>query len=226
MEKPNYYAIITAEVRYDNELTANAKLLYAEITALSNLNGACWATDNYFAKLYGVTTRSVQKWLGQLEEKGYIKRVVTYVNDTEQIKKRYITVVDTLPNKCSGGYRTNVQGGTEQKFVYNTTSINTTSNNKDIVPFKEIIDYLNEKTGKNFKHGTKSTRSKINARYEEGFTLQDFKQVIDTKTAEWLNDSTMSLYLRPETLFSTKFEGYLNQSSKELPKDIYIGKVL
>lgn len=73
MDKPNYYAIIPAIVRYDKELTANAKLLYAEITALCNEKGFCWANNSYFSQLYGVSDRSIQMLLKQLKEKNILK---------------------------------------------------------------------------------------------------------------------------------------------------------
>lgn len=78
--------------------------------------------------------------------------------------------------------------------------------------YKEIIDYLNSKTGASYKYTTKKTKDLIKARFNEGFTLENFKTVIDKKSAEWINDENMSKYLRPETLFGTKFEGYLNQN--------------
>jgi len=91
-------------------------------------------------------------------------------------------------------------------------------NNKDIVeqdsttsiPFKTIIDYLNKKADRNFKHTTASTRKFIKARFNDEFTLDDFKIVIDKKSKEWLN-TDMDKFLRPETLFSNKFDGYLQQ---------------
>lgn len=89
---------------------------------------------------------------------------------------------------------------------------------KDIVelhspsyPFSEIIDYLNLKAGTKYRSSSKKTQGLIKARYAEGFDIDDFKTVIDKKTAEWKNDKKMNQYLRPETLFGTKFEGYLNQ---------------
>ena len=85
------------------------------------------------------------------------------------------------------------------------------------VPYKEIIDYLNEKTGKRFKSGTDATKRVIRARFKEGNSLDDFKAVIDVKATEWIGDSKMEDYLRPSTLFGTKFEGYLNQSIKAKP---------
>jgi uncharacterized phage protein (TIGR02220 family) len=77
-------------------------------------------------------------------------------------------------------------------------------------PCSEIISYLNEKAGRNFKTTIAKTKSAIKARMKEGFTVDDFKTVIDKKCAEWIGDPKMEKYLRPETLFGTKFEGYLN----------------
>lgn len=91
------------------------------------------------------------------------------------------------------------------------------SDEPDPVPYKEIIDYLNEKTGKRFKSGTDATKRVIRARFKEGNSLDDFKAVIDVKATEWIGDSKMEDYLRPSTLFGTKFEGYLNQSIKVKP---------
>lgn len=77
---------------------------------------------------------------------------------------------------------------------------------------KEIIGYLNEKTGGKFRYQTKATRENINARLKEGYTVEDFKTVIDNKCAAWLGDKKMSQFLRPETLFRpSHFESYLNE---------------
>lgn len=83
-------------------------------------------------------------------------------------------------------------------------------------PYKEIVDYLNNLAGTNYRASSKKTQQLIRARINEGFTLEDFRVVIEKKTREWLNDNKMKAYLRPETLFGTKFEGYLNQPVKEL----------
>lgn len=83
------------------------------------------------------------------------------------------------------------------------------SSNLDDV--KTIISYLNEKAGTQYRATSKKTQSLVNARFNETFTIDDFKQVIDIKVAEWSNDEKMSKFLRPETLFGPKFESYLNQ---------------
>lgn len=76
--------------------------------------------------------------------------------------------------------------------------------------YSDVISYLNEKAGTKYRASTSKTQSLIRARVAEDFTLDDFKIVIDKKCAEWLGDEKMEKYLRPETLFGTKFENYLN----------------
>ncbi|WP_085521374.1 phage replisome organizer N-terminal domain-containing protein [Tuberibacillus sp. Marseille-P3662] len=79
------------------------------------------------------------------------------------------------------------------------------------IPYVEIVNYLNSATGSKYRAQTNKTRSLIKARWNEGFRFNDFKLVIEIKTHEWVNDPKMSKFLRPETLFGTKFESYLNQ---------------
>lgn len=89
----------------------------------------------------------------------------------------------------------------------------TKANTENEIEIENIIEYLNKSTNKKFKSKSKNTISHINARLKEGFTIDDFKTVIDNKTKKWLNDEKMSEYLRPETLFGNKFESYLNDKS-------------
>ena len=97
-EKPSYYAIIPAEVRYSKKLTPNAKLLYAEITALCNMNGNCTASTEYFCRLYEVSRVSIQKWLKILDDNNYIRRVNIYKQGSKEIETRVITLVN-IPTK-------------------------------------------------------------------------------------------------------------------------------
>ena len=101
----------------------------------------------------------------------------------------------------------------------NNTSINNTSIN-NIYIVEQIIKHLNEITNSNYKSTTRTTRDKIIARLNEGFTLDDFIVVIDKKYWDW-KGTEFEQYLRPETLFGTKFESYLNQpAKKKTTKDI------
>ena len=107
----------------------------------------------------------------------------------------------------------------QKGITSNDVYVNVNVNVNNII--KEIIDYLNIKTNKKYKYNTNNTIKHIKARLNEGYTLEDFKKVIDTKVLEWLNDKKMNQYLRPDTLFGTKFESYLNQKPRELTtKDI------
>jgi uncharacterized phage protein (TIGR02220 family) len=84
-------------------------------------------------------------------------------------------------------------------------------NKEHIVPFKKIIFYLNEKSGKRFQPTADETKRVIMARWNQGYKLDDFKKVIDNKCNEWLPKPDMINYIRPQTLFGTKFESYLNE---------------
>lgn len=115
-DKPNYYSVIPADVRYDKELTANAKLLYGEISALCSKNGKCWATNGYFAKLYNTTPRTISKWITSLISKGYI-----YSELDMDAGKRTLKI-------CM-----NFFSGVEENFQQNNININNTRiNNKNI----------------------------------------------------------------------------------------------
>lgn len=83
----------------------------------------------------------------------------------------------------------------------------------DKIPYKEIVDYLNEQSGKHFQR-INATKDKIKARWNEGFRLDDFKHVIKSKCDQWVRDPKMAMYLRPDTLFGTKFDAYLNETPK------------
>jgi len=131
-EKPSYYAIIPAEVRYSKKLTPNAKLLYAEITALCNMNGKCIASTQYFCNLYNVSRSSVQNWLKLLEENGYIIRVVKYKLGSREIESRSIKLVDKPSLKISTD-NTNI----------NITNTNLTDSNKKAFFKKPTFDEVN-----------------------------------------------------------------------------------
>ena len=144
-EIPNYYAIIPANIRYDADLTANAKLLYGEITALCNEKGYCWATNEYFANLYGVSKTSISKWISSLIQKEYIFSETIYKEGTKEILNRYLRIVkDPIEEKLNRGI--------EEKLKDNNTSINNTINNKEIYKerfkkptLEEVKEYCEER---------------------------------------------------------------------------------
>ena len=109
MEKPNFYGIMPANVRYDKNLKPMEKILYTEITALSNKEGYCFASNSYFGELYEVNKKTVSTWVNNLEKQGYIKIVLIYKQGTKEITERRIYInqkvspvnknVDTYPQK-------------------------------------------------------------------------------------------------------------------------------
>lgn len=111
-----------------------------------------------------------------------------YSNEQSKVKKSKVKNINTLSSNLDGG---------QQKET------------------DEIIFYLNEKTGKHYKVKTPKTVRLIRARLKEGFTVEDFKAVIEKKCDDWLGNEKMERYLRPETLFGTKFEGYLNEAPSD-----------
>ncbi len=137
--KPNYYAILTAEVRYSKTLTPNAKLLYAEITALINMNGICFATNKYFSQLYGKTKTTVSKWVSELVKEGYIELHFTYKEGTKEIDKRYIRIL-------KGGVAKQNYNPLVKNLKDNNININNNTTYSNKKPFiDEIKEYCLER---------------------------------------------------------------------------------
>lgn len=131
-----YYAIIPANVRYDKDLAPNAKLLYGEITALCNEKGYCWASNQYFAELYGVSVLSVKRWVNSLVTKGYVYRRLTYKPNSKEVDKRILSIdggikIDTTSvQKCYDPSIKNDTSSSIKNDTDNNTVINNTFNNK------------------------------------------------------------------------------------------------
>ena len=159
MDKPSYFAILTADVRYDKTLKPLARLLYAEITALCNKEGYCWSSNQYFADLYEVDPKTVSGWIGQLKTKGYITVQLEYKEGTKQVLKRYIRInkggmdeiMDTLPiKKCVPSPQND--GDPPHKIMEDNKTINNTFNNTTnkgtrFTPpsVDEVNDYCNQR---------------------------------------------------------------------------------
>lgn len=149
--KSNYYAIIPATVRYSKELKANEKLLYGEITSLSNKNGYCYAQNRYFANLYNVSIETVSRWLSHLQKLGFIQ-VVVKRNETKEVVARYIYIVDVpycqknqypSPQKYQEGIDKNVKDNIINNIDENSL-FNLIVNNSFKIPnnFYEILERL------------------------------------------------------------------------------------
>ena len=244
MKERNFKGIwIPKEIWESDELTLREKVFLVEIDSLDGDDG-CYASNDHFAKFFGLSKNRCSEVINSLNHKGYITIRYLYKDKTKEIEKRIIKIVKTKYfgiRKTDRGIRKTdrgirkTEGGYSEKCEDNNTSFsntfNNTSNKKDIVeqsstapiPYEEIVQYLNQKTGKNFKSTSKATQRHIKARFTDGFVLDDFKQVIDNKCGDWLRDRKMKEYLRPETLFGTKFESYLNsKSTTARPKGPYI----
>tara|TARA_Y100000592_G_scaffold62246_1_gene97238 strand:- start:24053 stop:24721 length:669 start_codon:yes stop_codon:yes gene_type:complete len=135
--KPNYYGIIPASVRYDPEIPHFAKLIYAEISALSNKEGFCWASNDYFAYVFETTARTVQRAIEALEARGYIRRHI----ENKTSRKIYINMTEVSPP-----YDNFVMGTNDKKVVHNNTSNNNINNN---IAFEKFWNIIKKKKNKN-----------------------------------------------------------------------------
>jgi uncharacterized phage protein (TIGR02220 family) len=231
------YGNIAKLVMKDKNLTIGAKAVYAYLCSYSGAGGIAYPSRSLICHDLKITQETLSKHLKNLEEQGYILREQQRSNGSFS---HNIYTILTIPRKPDtkitdiekidialddiGKIETNNNS-------YNNNSINNNNKNTYIVerhensnsepepkqheqiPYQKIVEYLNEKTGKQYRHTTPKTRELIKARWNEGFTLDDFKKVIDNKTLEW-KDTEFDNYLRPQTLFSNKFEAYLNEDPK------------
>ena len=151
MEAPGYYGILPANIRYDKNLKPMEKIMYSELTALSNKNGYCNATNSYFAELYEVSKNTVSLWISDLEKAGYIKTKLIYEPGTKNIKERRIFIADPITKNDDTYYEKEVDPITKNDDTPitknredNNTSINNTrliitniNNNKNIIENQE-----------------------------------------------------------------------------------------
>ena len=170
-------------------------------------------------KVLGLTTQKVRTILKNLEKKGYIEFLTSGSKGKESTLK--ITIKQQLFNNNVTNISEQLQqveGGKQQQSNNNVTTLSK-KKEKDNNIYSLVIDYLNKKASTNYRASTKNTQSFINARVKEGYTVEDFKKVIDSKSREWLG-TDFEKYLRPATLFGTKFENYLNEANKKGPTAI------
>lgn len=226
------FVTTSAQVAQDKRLSWKARGIFLYLASMSD----DW---NFYvdeiAKHAPQGKRALQNGLKELEEYGYLKRVRTHKPNGDlsslkwelyyepvELQKQNSSEAVMLPkrnepliNNNNNKYQETININTNNKRDIREKSGDfSAGTSSDHIPYSEIIEYLNKRTGKNYRASSQKTRCLIKARFNEKYTVDDFKKVIDNKCLEWLRDEKMSRYLRPETLFGTKFESYLNQDNK------------
>jgi uncharacterized phage protein (TIGR02220 family) len=215
MENPSYYAIIPAEVRYDENLSPNAKLLFAEITCLCNKNGVCKASNKYFSDLYKVSTVSVSTWVSQLVKNGYIETTMIYKDGSKEIQNRNIVL--------SSGMKENFDTPIKEKFKDNNNI--TINSNIDDIDFQSLLLVFNKITGKKMKVINEKAKKQFRARLREGYSKQDIMKAIKNCFEDDFHKANPK-YLTPEFISRPdKFEKYVNADSpNESTEDLALKK--
>ena len=187
---------IPKEVWLDGRLTALDKVILTEIDSLDNENG-CSAGNEHLAKFCQCSETKVSTAIKKLITLGYI------------YQKSFDGRIRILKSRLS---KSEKQDLNNLNAEYKKVKVINKDNNTNI-NYKYIIDHLNEKTKSNYRSTSAKTQTLIKARIKEGFTEQDFIKVIDNMVVRWTG-TEWEQYLRPETLFGTKFESYLNTVAK------------
>ena len=207
VEKHTNYSIMSNSHLRDKSLSWKAKGVLSDMLSLP---------DDWDYSLDGLSTLSsdgmsaTRSAIKELEEHGYLMRKP--IREKGKIVDWEYTIFEKpLVEKP---LVENPQ--VEKPLVENRTQLNTNKlNTKELI--EEIINYLNSRTGSSYRATTPKTQSLIKARLSEGFDVDDFKRVIDNKAASW-KGTEWEKYLRPETLFGTKFESYLNENQTATSK--------
>ena len=224
------YIVIQSFMVSELGLKGNELLIYAIIFGFSQTTGQAFhGSLTYLESWTNSTRHTVISSLKSLVEKGLIEKEEQTINGVKYCSYRAKNSTDEaeeVVQKMHGGSAKIAQGvvqklhGGSAKIAPNNILYNIVDNivdnnivenaeKYDMKVITEIVDYLNEKAHKKYRSNNKTTIRHINARLKEGRTLSDFKQVIDNRCATWLG-TDMEQYLRPETLFGSKFESYLN----------------
>ena len=188
--------------------------LWYSLMSIDNMTGwQEWFTvaNQTLQLMTGMSKAGLDKARGELINKG----LVQYKSGSTKQAGKYRLV--SIYNKKVGQWENNgrtISRPMGEQWENNGKTINKLNINetkqKDTIPFREIISALNEAAGTSYKSSTKKNQELIQARWNEGFRLPDFLTVIRKKVAQWKGTENEQ-YLRPLTLFGTKFESYLNQ---------------
>jgi uncharacterized phage protein (TIGR02220 family) len=202
VKKENYIAL-QGWMLTDLKLKGNELIIYACIYGFTQAENQVFTGSlQYLADWTNSTKQGVIKCLKSLVEKGLIVKQDHIINGVKFCEYR-TTELTTVLNTVKYPTKQGLMGDDKQSLTNNKDKDNLLKN------INNIIDHLNAKAGTSYRASSKATQGHINARLSEGYTVEDFYTVIDKKCLEW-KGSDMEKYLRPETLFGSKFENYLN----------------
>jgi len=182
-------------------------------------DGKCWIYNSVkaFKELFPYMTETkIYRVLKRLQEKGVIE--TGNYNKVSYDRTKWYCIIDKSILQTYKIHLVKMKNGNsqnEETIPDINTNINTDTKQDNI--YSLVIDYLNLKANTNYKHTTPKTKKLIDARLKETFVLEDFKTVIDNKCKSW-KGTEWEKFLRPETLFGTKFESYLNEKNKTYEK--------
>lgn len=218
-EQPSYYSIITASVRYDNRLTDSEKLLFAEITSLSNKYGYCTATNSYFAKLYEVVKETISRRISNLNKYGYLKiELVKNGNEVKQ-RKMYPLTQSSIPidAKINTPIDNSVNTPIDANVKENNTSINNTRLNTTSINIS-ATDVTREHFEKWWElYDKKLDKKKAFSLFKSALKKHDFETIMNG-TREYLKTISNKQYQKyPKTFLSQ--ESYLNDFSEEVQQE-------
>lgn len=210
----------------DDSLLLFSRKINTEITVVSSVINGCFRRNlldkNIFEKYAVLTSKGIQKVYFTACKSSKRENVVVvkqyklvnsefddvFTEETQVNSEETGINSEEMPQRKEKESKEKKRESKEDIYTPESGPVSESSNDK--IPYEDIVAYLNAKTGSAYKHTSKATQTLIRARWNEKATLQEFYRCIDNMTAKWLNDSKMRAYLRPETLFGTKFESYVN----------------
>ncbi|MGG5372836.1 conserved phage C-terminal domain-containing protein [Enterococcus sp. AZ196] len=217
------YGMIPKLVMKDPNLSAEAKAIYAYLCSYCGAGDTAFPSTELMCHDLAISEKRLQRHMKQLKESNYVhierKRTVNGFSNNIYTLPKSVSVcfvpVQSLPvhGVPVQNDPTNINSLNINNLKSNSGNKDHMSGNPDSIPYSDIIKYLNEKADRSFKV-TNKWKDLIKARWNEGQRYDDFIKVIEIKTSQWLDDPKMSNYLRPETLFSNKFDSYLNEQLK------------
>ncbi|AVG50050.1 TPA: helix-turn-helix domain-containing protein [Staphylococcus aureus] len=216
-DQPSYYSIITANVRYDNRLTDSEKLLFAEITSLSNKYGYCTASNGYFATLYSVVKETISRRISNLNKFGYLK--IEIIKDGNEVKQRkmYPLTQSSIPidAKINTPIDNSVNTPIDANVKENNTSINITRLNNTSINNNSATDVTHEQFEEWWKLYDKKKDKKISfTKFKSCLKKHSFEQIMQG-TREYLKTITDKQYQKYPKTFLTN-ESYMNDYSEEI----------